>query len=197
MRKNSSRLDSPASSYSRRSCDTSSSECTLISKPRPLMTGTWWDIPAFQQSDRCICTFDDIEHSKNFIQYMDEMLDSFQEDKSVCMVTGYSYPVKWVVHEHCNVVKHGENGHLRQKGKSCELACGYGGSTGAMISMGALESGMKEEELKPLVDAWREANPHIVRLWGEIESAAMKAVSNKTSTETHGIKFICKSECFS
>ena len=94
---------------------------------------------------------------------------------------------------HCNVVKHGENGHLRQKGKSCELACGYGGSTGAMISMGALESGMKEEELKPLVDAWREANPHIVRLWGEIESAAMKAVSNKTSTETHGIKFICKS----
>ena len=71
--------------------------------------------------------------------------------------------------------------------------CGYGGSVGALKAMGALESGMKEEELKPLVDAWREANPHIVKLWSEIESAAMKAVSNKTGTETHGIKFICKS----
>lgn len=54
---------------------------------------------------------------------------------------------------HCNVVKHGENGELRQKGKQAELACGYGGSVGAMKAMGALEMGLQEEELKPLVDA--------------------------------------------
>ena len=71
--------------------------------------------------------------------------------------------------------------------------CGYGGSRGALISMGALESGMKEEELKPLVDAWREANPNIVKLWYAVDSAAKKAVQNKTTTETHGIKFICQS----
>ena len=94
---------------------------------------------------------------------------------------------------HCNVVKHGENGHLRQKGKQCVLSCSYGGSVGAMKSMGAIESGMKEEELKPLVDAWREANPNIVKLWYAVDSAAKKAVQGKTTTETHGLKFICKS----
>ena len=94
---------------------------------------------------------------------------------------------------HCNVVKHGENGHLRQKGKQCVLSCSYGGSVGAMKSMGAIESGMKEEELKPLVDAWREANPNIVKLWHAVDSAAKKAVQGKTTTETHGLKFICKS----
>ena len=71
--------------------------------------------------------------------------------------------------------------------------CGYGGSRGALISMGALESGMKEEELKPLVDAWREANPNIVKLWHAVDSTAKKAVQGKTTTETHGLKFICKS----
>ena len=66
----------------------------------------------FQKYDRCICTFDDIEHSKNFIQYMDEMLDSFKEDKNVCMVTGYSYPVAWEIQENCNVVKQNLEGSI-------------------------------------------------------------------------------------
>ena len=91
---------------------------------------------------------------------------------------------------HCNVVKHGENGHLRQKGKQAELACGYGGSVGALKAFGALESGMKEEELKPLVDAWREANPHIVNFWWAVDNAAKKCIKERTTTETHGIKFI-------
>ena len=91
---------------------------------------------------------------------------------------------------HCNVVKHGENGHLRQKGKQAELACGYGGSVGALKAFGALESGMKEEELKPLVDAWREANPHIVDFWWAVDNAAKKCIKERTATDTHGIKFI-------
>lgn len=66
----------------------------------------------FQKHDRCICTFDDIEHSRNFIQYMNKMLDSFQEDKSVCMVTGYSYPVAWKVHENSNVFKQNLEGSI-------------------------------------------------------------------------------------
>lgn len=73
------------------------------------------------------------------------------------------------------VVKHGVNGHLRQKGKIAELALGYGGSVGALKSMGALEMGLSEDELQPLVDSWREANPRIVQFWREVESAAMKA----------------------
>ncbi len=91
---------------------------------------------------------------------------------------------------HCNVVKHGENGHLRQKGKQSELSCGYGGSVGALKAFGALESGMKEEELKPLVDAWREANPHIVEFWWAVDRAAKKCIKERIETETHGIKFI-------
>ena len=91
---------------------------------------------------------------------------------------------------HCNVVKHGENGHLRQKGKQAELACGYGGSVGALKAFGALESGMKEDELKPLVDAWREANPHIVDFWWAVDNAAKKCIKERTTTETHSIKFI-------
>lgn len=77
------------------------------------------------------------------------------------------------------VVKHGENGHLRQKGKIAELALGYGGSVGALKSMGALEMGMKEEELKPLVQAWRDANPHIVELWWKMDRAV------KGTTQDH------------
>ncbi len=94
---------------------------------------------------------------------------------------------------HCNVVKHGENGHLRQKGKQAELACGYGGSVGALKAFGALESGMKEDELKPLVDAWREANPHIVEFWWSVDNAAKKSIKERTTTETHGLKFIYRS----
>ena len=85
------------------------------------------------------------------------------------------------------VVKHGINGHLRQKGKVAELACGYGGSVGAMKAMGG--SGMSDAELKQIVTDWRTASPHIVQLWWDVENAAIKAVRDKTETETHGIHF--------
>lgn len=87
------------------------------------------------------------------------------------------------------VEKHGVNGHLRQKGKIAELALGYGGSVGALKAMGALEMGLNEDELQPLVTAWRTTNPNIVRLWWEVDKAAMKAVRERTITETHGIRF--------
>lgn len=87
------------------------------------------------------------------------------------------------------VVKHGENGHLRQKGKVAELACGYGGSVGAMKAMGADALGLSDAELKQIVTDWREASPHIVQLWWDVEAAAMKAVRQKTSAETHAIIF--------
>lgn len=91
------------------------------------------------------------------------------------------------------VEKHGVNGHLRQKGKIAELALGYGGSVGALKAMGAIVMGLQEEELKPLVDAWRNANPMIVKLWREVDRAVTRAVSDKTATETHGIRFTCQS----
>ena len=94
---------------------------------------------------------------------------------------------------HCNVVKHGENGHLRQKGKQAELACGYGGSVGALKAFGALESGMKEEELKPLVDAWRAANPNIVEFWWAVDRAAKDCIKERSTKVTHGIRFIYQS----
>lgn len=94
---------------------------------------------------------------------------------------------------HCNVVKNGENGELRQKGKQATLSCGYGGSVGALIAMGALESGMEENELQPLVDAWRKANPHIVNFWWSVDGAAKEAVMGRTTTSTHGIRFIYRS----
>ena len=78
---------------------------------------------------------------------------------------------------------------LRQKGKIAELALGYGGSVGALKAMGALEMGLKEDELKPLVTAWRASNPNIVRLWWDVDKAAMTAVRDRTVTETHGIRF--------
>lgn len=69
------------------------------------------------------------------------------------------------------VEKHGINGHLRQKGKVAELALGYAGSVGALKAMGALKMGMEENELKPIVEKWREASPKIVQLWHQIEDA--------------------------
>ncbi len=87
------------------------------------------------------------------------------------------------------VVKHGINGELRQKGKITELACGYGGSVGALIAMGALEMGLAEDELKPLVDMWRNANPNIVQLWWDVDEAVKTAVKGHTTTDTHGIEF--------
>ncbi len=91
------------------------------------------------------------------------------------------------------VEKHGINGHLRQKGKIAELALGYGGSVGALKAMGALEMGLQEDELKPLVDSWRAANPHIVRLWWDVDKAVKQAVKERSRTETHGVKFIYQS----
>ena len=90
---------------------------------------------------------------------------------------------------HVPVVKHGINGHLRQKGKIAELALGYGGSVGALKAMGALEMGLSEAELKPLVDAWRSSNPNIVRLWWEVDEAVKETISDKAASETHGIRF--------
>lgn len=90
---------------------------------------------------------------------------------------------------HVPVVKHGVNGHLRQKGKIAELALGYGGSVGALKAMGALEMGLSEAELKSLVDAWRGSNPNIVRLWWDVDEAVKEALADKTVSETHGIRF--------
>ena len=86
------------------------------------------------------------------------------------------------------VVKHGENGHLRQKGKVAELSCGYGGSVGAMKAMGADSLGLSDAELKQIVTDWREASPHITELWWAVDRAVKKAIKEKTTTETHGLK---------
>lgn len=91
------------------------------------------------------------------------------------------------------VVKHGINGHLRQKGKIAELALGYGGSVGALKSMGAIEMGLKEEELQPLVDSWRASNPMIVAFWWDVDRAVKTAIRQHTTTEVRGIRFIWKS----
>jgi DNA polymerase len=91
------------------------------------------------------------------------------------------------------VEKNGINGHLRQKGKIAELALGYGGSVGALKAMGALDMGLTEDELKPLVDSWRSANPNIVRLWGDIDDAVKRVVTERTSAQVKGIKIFYKS----
>ena len=94
---------------------------------------------------------------------------------------------------HVPVEKHGVNGHLRQKGKIAELALGYGGSVGALKSMGALQMGLEEEELRPLVDMWRSANPNIVKFWWEVDRAVKKAVKEKQSSKIGSISFSCRS----
>ena len=90
---------------------------------------------------------------------------------------------------HCKVEKHGVNGHLRQKGKIAELALGYGGSVGALKSMGALEMGLAEEELQPLVSAWRDSNPSITEFWWAVDRAVKECIKKRVPTETHGIRF--------
>ena len=87
------------------------------------------------------------------------------------------------------VEKHGVNGHLRQKGKISELALGYGGSVGALKAMGALDMGLTEDELHPLVTAWRSANPNIVRFWLDVDRAVMRAVREHINSEVRGIRF--------
>ena len=94
---------------------------------------------------------------------------------------------------HVPVEKHGQNSHLRQKGKIAELALGYGGAVGALTAMGALDMGLAEEELPPLVRQWREANPHIIRLWAQVENAAMTAVREKARVRLGRLTFHCRS----
>ena len=91
------------------------------------------------------------------------------------------------------VEKHGINSHLRQKGKIAELALGYGGSVGALKSMGALDMGLSEEELQPLVNSWRESNPMITAFWWDVDRAVKKTVTERVKTEVRGIKFFYKS----
>jgi len=94
---------------------------------------------------------------------------------------------------HVPVEKHGQNSHLRQRGKVAELALGYGGAVGALKAMGALENGMEESELQPLVNMWRESNPNIVALWWDVDNAAKNCIRMRTKTETHGIRFTYES----
>ena len=91
------------------------------------------------------------------------------------------------------VEKHGINGHLRQKGKIAELALGYGGSVGALTAMGALEMGLSEDELQPLVNAWRNANPMITVLWWEVDRAIKRTVKERVATEAGCLHFIYES----
>ena len=91
------------------------------------------------------------------------------------------------------VVKNGENGHLRMRGKIAELALGYGGSVGALKSMGALDMGLEEEELKPLVDKWRASNPHIRQMWWDVDADIVKAIKEKTTVSDYGLTFQCAS----
>ena len=91
------------------------------------------------------------------------------------------------------VEKHGVNSHLRQKGKIAELALGYGGSIGALISMGALDMGLMEDELQPLVDSWRASNPNITAFWWNVDNAVKTTIKMKIPTEVNGIKFLCRS----
>lgn len=91
------------------------------------------------------------------------------------------------------VEKHGVNGHLRQKGKIAELALGYGGSVGALKAMGALEMGLAEEELQPLVNAWRQSNPNIVRFWWDVDSAVKKVVKERKPQSVGGVKMFYQS----
>lgn len=91
------------------------------------------------------------------------------------------------------VEKHGQNSELRQKGKIAELACGYGGSVGALKAMGALDMGLTEEELQPLVNSWRLANPNIVLFWWDVDRAVKTAVKDLIPTSVHNIQFEVKS----
>ena len=91
------------------------------------------------------------------------------------------------------VEKHGINSHLRQKGKIAELALGYGGSVGALKSMGALEMGLSEEELQPLVNSWRASNPMITAFWWDVDRAVKTAITQRIPTEVRSIRFFYKS----
>lgn len=109
-------------------------------------------------------------------------LDAFTEGKDIyCASASQMFGVP--------VVKHGINGELRQKGKVAELACGYGGGSGALISMGALDMGLKEDELPDIILSWRDANPEIVKFWYAVEKAAIETVKNHTDRTVGRIGF--------
>ena len=110
----------------------------------------------------------------------------FEEGKDIyCMSASQMFGVP--------VEKHGQNSELRQKGKMAELACGYGGSVGALKAMGALDMGLPEEELQPLVSSWRQANPNIVLFWWDVDKAVKIAVKELLPTSTQNIQFEVKS----
>ena len=111
------------------------------------------------------------------------VLDAFQNGEDLyCATASQMF--------HVPVVKHGINGDLRQKGKIATLACGYGGSSGALISMGALQMGLHEEELPEIIDSWREANPKIVQYWWDVEKAAMKTFKTGERQDIGRISFV-------
>lgn len=91
------------------------------------------------------------------------------------------------------VVKHGINGHLRQKGKIAELACGYGGSVGAMKAMGAQEMGLSDDEIQQIVTDWRDASPNIVKLWWDVDRAVKKCIKEKAEADVKGLHIFCES----
>ena len=115
-----------------------------------------------------------------------DTLDAFREGKDLYCETAsrmFGVPVE----------KHGINAGLRQKGKIAVLACGYGGSVGALKAMGALRMGLAEDELRPIVDAWRAANPNIVWLWQEVEEAALTAITTRRPVRLRNLTFTLES----
>lgn len=110
------------------------------------------------------------------------VLDAFKNGEDIyCATASKMYGVP--------VVKHGVNGNLRQKGKQATLSCGYGGSVGALKAMGALDAGLKEDELQELVDTWRSANPHIVKFWWDVDKAIKKAYSERVTVRLNNLLF--------
>lgn len=110
------------------------------------------------------------------------VLDAFKNGEDIyCATASKMYGVP--------VVKHGVNGDLRQKGKQATLSCGYGGSVGALKAMGALDAGLKEDELQELVDTWRNANPHIVKFWWDVDKAIKKAYSERVTVRLNSLLF--------
>lgn len=141
---------------------------------------------AFVPSDRkkfIVCDFSAIE-ARVLSHLAGETWRSkvFEEGKDIyCMSASQMFGVP--------VEKHGQNADLRQKGKIAELACGYGGAVGALKAMGAIDMGLEEQELQPLVDSWRQANPSIVLFWWDVDRAVKTAIKEQIQTETHGIQF--------
>jgi len=130
-----------------------------------------------------VCDFSAIEaRVLSFLAGEQWRLDVFESDGDIyCASASAMF--------HVPVEKHGVNSHLRQKGKIAELALGYGGSTGALKAMGALDMGLSEEELQPLVNSWRASNSNITKLWWDIDRTVKESVRLRTYTKTHGIRF--------